>query len=229
MASATRRWGWSHSGTAWCACAALGVTPLIATSLIATHLVVQGTGSARRAVQRVGASEFAPPVSTKYDPTFRKYSKRYFSAAFDWRYFKAQAMAESQLNPAAVSSVGARGLMQLMPSTFAIISSRRPEFASIDDPEWNIAAGILHDRYLWRFWEPKIGLDDRHAFMFGSYNAGEGPITRAAQRAADKQLDATRWPSIELVAPEISRWRYRETLGYVRKITANYEGLQRVR
>jgi hypothetical protein len=36
--------------------------------------------------------------------------------------------------------------MQLMPSTFKEIASKRPEFTSIDDPEWNIAAGILHVR-----------------------------------------------------------------------------------
>ena len=29
----------------------------------------------------------------RYDQTFRKYSKRYFGVGFDWRVFKAQAMA----------------------------------------------------------------------------------------------------------------------------------------
>ena len=33
----------------------------------------------------------------KYDKYFSKYSKRYFGPAFDWRYFKAQAVAESPL------------------------------------------------------------------------------------------------------------------------------------
>ena len=28
--------------------------------------------------------------ASQYDPTFRKYTKRYFGPAFDWRYFKAQ-------------------------------------------------------------------------------------------------------------------------------------------
>ena len=30
----------------------------------------------------------------RYDQTFRKYSKRYFGVGYDWRVFKAQAMAE---------------------------------------------------------------------------------------------------------------------------------------
>src|ERR1035437_6486032 len=80
--------------------------------------------------------------SERFDAAFRRYTKRYFGVGFDWRYFKAQAMAESDLDPKAHSPVGARGLMQLMPSTFQAIATIRPSFTSIDDPEWNIAAGI---------------------------------------------------------------------------------------
>jgi len=129
----------------------------------------------------------------RFDAAFRRYTKRYFGVGFDWRYFKAQAMAESDLDQKAHSPVGARGLMQLMPSTFQAIATVRPTF------------------------EPQ-----RPDFMFGSYNAGEGPITRAAAKARAQQLDHTRWPSIEVVAPTVPRWRYRETLGYVRKIETNY-------
>lgn len=170
----------------------------------------------------------AQKSADKYDDIFRKYSKRYFGVGFDWKYFKAQAMAESELNPAAESRVGARGLMQLMPSTFKHIQTRRPEFASIDDPEWNIAAGIMHDRHLWRQWEKNAVPDSQRVlFMTASYNAGEGTITRAAAVAKDKQLDHAHWSNIEIIAPTVPRWRYRETLPYVRKIQKNYEVLTR--
>jgi soluble lytic murein transglycosylase-like protein len=161
-----------------------------------------------------------------FDPIFRKYTKRYFGVATDWRWFKAQGMAESDLVPTARSRVGARGIMQLMPSTFAQIQSRQRQFSRIDDPEWNIAAGIAHDRYLWQLWNDRVPEDeDRWSFMFGSYNAGQGTIMRA-QRVADQQrLDRTRWQNIELVAPAVERWRYVETLGYVKKIRANREQL----
>ncbi len=176
------------------------------------------------AAQRSGAAHTS--TTSRYDPIFRKYSKRFFSVAFDWRHFKAQAMAESDLNPQARSRVGARGLMQLMPSTYKLIATHRREFVSIDDPEWNIAAGILHDRDTWRLWEKAVPMEARHPFMFGTYNAGEGPITRAAAMARAQKLDDARWPSIEQVAPAIPRWRYQETLGYVRKIETNYERLR---
>jgi soluble lytic murein transglycosylase-like protein len=164
--------------------------------------------------------------SARYDDTFRKYTKRYFGVGFDWRIFKAQGMAESELNPNARSWDGARGIMQLMPSTFQAIQSKRPEFQSIDDPEWNIAAGIMHDRYLWRRWERDVGETERRHFMFGSYNAGDGTIARACGVARAAQLDQSRWTSIEQVAPSVQKWRYRETIGYVRKIEQNYARLR---
>lgn len=162
---------------------------------------------------------------TRYDDLFRKYSKRFFGVGYDWRYFKAQGMAESNLDSAARSYVGARGIMQLMPSTYAEIQSRRTEFQSIDHVEWNIAAGILHDRYLWQRWKDLGADEERRRFMFGSYNAGEGPILRARGMARQRELDAHAWSSIEQVAPEVRRWRYRETLGYVRKIQRNHQQL----
>ena len=40
---------------------------------------------------------------TSYDRYFTKYSKRFFGVGFDWHYFKAQAVAESNLRQDAQS------------------------------------------------------------------------------------------------------------------------------
>ena len=165
-------------------------------------------------------------VPGEYDELFKKYSKRYFGPAFDWRVFKAQAMAESNLTPTAKSRVGARGLMQLMPTTFHEIQTKNPEIECIDHPEWNIAAGIHYDRVLWKLWSEHPTLDDRRNFMLGSYNAGRGTLLRAQATAREKQLDQGAWLSIEAVAPSVRGWRYRETLGYVTKIEANLADLK---
>ena len=157
----------------------------------------------------------------RYDDTFKKYSKRFFGPAFDWRLFKAQAMTESNLDSAAHSWVGARGIMQLMPATFREIQSSNPEFLSIDDIEWNIAAGIFYDRRLWRLWRDSVDTQDHRHFMFASYNAGRIPILRAQGVARTHTLDPRLWPSIERVAPEVRGWRHQETLGYVHRITMN--------
>lgn len=160
----------------------------------------------------------------RYDDYFRKYSKRFFGPAFDWQYFKAQALAESGLDPNARSPVGARGVMQLMPGTYKLIKTHKPELGSIDDPEFNIAASIMHSRGLWYEWRADP-TDERLRFMFGSYNAGEGPIRRAKTIARADKLDEKSWKSIEAVAPKVQKWRYRETLPYVRKIEDNHKKL----
>jgi len=157
----------------------------------------------------------------RYDSWFKKYSKRYFGVGFDWKLFKAQGMAESGLSPTAKSWVGARGIMQLIPSTYRDIASHRPEMTAIDDPQWNIAAGIMHDRDMWNLWRDSIPDDDRWRFMFGGYNAGEGTIFRAQGVARASKLNERTWPNIESVAPTVPRWRYKETLGYVRTIEGN--------
>jgi membrane-bound lytic murein transglycosylase F len=160
-------------------------------------------------------------VPDRYDNTFRKYTKRYFGPGFDWRLFKAQSMTESNLDPNATSGVGARGLMQLMPSTYADIRSKNHELGEINDPEWNIAAGIFYNRQLWRQWAAKAA--DQMEFVFGSYNAGSNTILRAQKIAIGKLLDSRIWSSIQNVAPEVPGWRHKETLNYVQRIQSSLE------
>ena len=174
----------------------------------------------------LGVNAFAETaVTDRYDDSFRKYSKRYFGPGFDWRLFKAQGMTESNLNPDATSWVGARGLMQLMPSTYAEVRSKNPEIGEINDPEWNIAAGIYYNRQLWRQWAGKAA--DHKEFMFGSYNAGRGTIVRAQKIAINKSLDERIWLSIQNVAPQVPGWRHRETLNYVQRIQSSFERMDR--
>lgn len=205
-----------------------GGAALFALALAASGARAQSSSMSRAAdaLERVAAARNARKISARFDPAFRKYSKRYFGPAFDWRYFKAQGFAESGLKPDATSWVGARGVMQLMPSTYREIASHRPEFGPIDQPEWNIAAGIMHDRYLWQLWQRDVPDDERHRFMFGSYNAGEGTIARALNVAKTKG-DSPAWSSIEQIAPSVQHWRYSETLGYVRRIDSTYTWLTR--
>lgn len=143
----------------------------------------------------------------EYDRHFRKYSKRYFGPLFDWHWFKAQAIAESNLNANAVSQVGAIGLMQIMPDTFKDIIDKNPHFAEVDKPRWNIAAGIYYDRLLYRKF-PTTPEQDRLYLALASYNAGYGRILNASRKL---QTDSPQWQQVKQYLP-------RETRAYVDRI-----------
>lgn len=164
-------------------------------------------------------------AADRYDDAFRKYAKRYFGPAFDWRLFKAQGMAESNLDPKAKSWVGARGVMQLMPATFQQVASHNPELKAIDDPQMNIAAGIAYDRDLWVRWEGDSISDALPSFVFGSYNAGRRTLLNAQAQAREARLDPRRWSDIEVIAPKVKNWRHAETLEYVRRIQSFHRAL----
>jgi soluble lytic murein transglycosylase-like protein len=196
--------------------------PLHAQSESRSGRTVSTLRAAGRALDDAAQARQSRKATERYDPIFRKYTKRYFGIGTDWRLFKAQGMAESDLTPTARSRVGARGIMQLMPSTYGLIQSALPQFGAIDNPEWNIAAGILHDRDLWTLFKRDVPDDERWRFMFAGYNAGEGTIIRALRTAAAARLNDRTWLSIEQVAPRVERWRYVETLDYVRRIEQNH-------
>jgi len=59
-------------------------------------------------VQGLASAVFTETVTDRFDDTFRKYSQRFFGPGYDWRLFKAQAMAESNIDMNAKSWVGAR-------------------------------------------------------------------------------------------------------------------------
>ena len=161
--------------------------------------------------------------TARFDCYFRKYTKRYFGAGFEWRWFKAQAIAESNLKADAKSWVNAKGIMQLMPKTFHEIKKKNPSFVDINEPRWNIAAGIYYNQQLYKKWKAKRPFKDKISFTFASYNAGFRNIVKAQKTAKNNGLNENLWNNIKLVAPKVRGWRHKETLGYVDKITTMME------
>ena len=127
------------------------ILPLTAAAIIAAFIVLPPAAAAFDRYNRV----------TRFDAYFSKYSKRYFGPDFDWRHFKAQAVAESRLQASAQSAVGARGIMQIMPRTFQEIRNKQPVIKGTrSQPRWNIAAGIYYDRQLWNTWKAERPFQD---------------------------------------------------------------------
>ena len=145
----------------------------------------------------------------RYDALFRKYAKRFFGPGFDWRWFKAQGIAESGLQENAESWVGAKGIMQIMPATLREIAEKSDlPVLDNDDPGANIAAGIFYDRTLYERWDDIPQTRERLAFTFASYNGGRSRILRAQDAC---NADCVLWAHVTGHAPD-------ETRGYVARI-----------
>ena len=118
------------------------------------------------------------PTSSKarYDSLFRHYND---DGKIDWRYMKAQAMAESAMNPRAKSHVGARGLTQFMPATWGEVMRETP-FADPENPEDAIKAQALYMRRL-------LGMFDGDLEKAtAAYNWGPGRVARAVAKHGDE-------------------------------------------
>jgi len=144
----------------------------------------------------------------KYDGYFKKYSKRYFGPQFNWRWFKAQGIAESNLESAVKSHVGAVGIMQIMPATFGDIRKRNPHFSHLESPKWNIAAGVYYDRVLYRKIRKPIASQAKLLFTFASYNAGYSRILRAF-----KSTETLDWPNVKSELPGETRLYVKKSIG----------------
>ena len=79
--------------------------------------------------------------------------------------------AESAYNPNAVSSAGARGLMQLMPGT-----ARRFGVTNAYNPSENIRGGARYLKTLMGMFNSDLNL------VLAAYNAGEGAVLKHGRR-----------------------------------------------
>ena len=149
--------------------------------------------------------------SVRYDYQFSKNSKRYFGPMIDWRWFKAQAIVESNLRHDAVSPVGARGLMQISPIAYAEIRRQHATIDSPDGPRWNIALGVYLMRQLFDRWARKVAAQQQWWFTLASYNAGFQRLLDTRRIARKQHRDDGVWVDVSDFAP-------RETRNYVHRI-----------
>lgn len=156
-------------------------------------------------------------TNIKYDKWFRQYNAMY-RPTVDWRLLKAQCMAESNLNPNAVSPVNAQGLCQFMPATW----SETERLLNIDGnpfhPELNIQFAAFYMMRQEKFWSSERPAADRTSLAMASYNAGAGHILKSQRICGGKNLYKDIIPCLEDVTGRHSE----ETTNYVKRIWNNY-------
>jgi soluble lytic murein transglycosylase len=125
----------------------------------------------------------------------------------------AIARQESAFNPKAVSSAGARGLMQLMPATARRTAQRFGVGFDlerlVDDPSYNAKLGAAHLGELMEDWKGS------HILAFASYNAGGGNVMKWVRAYGDP-----RRPGVDVV-DWIERIPFYETRNYVQRVMEN--------
>ena len=166
---------------------------------------------------------------SRYSPFIKAAAKKH---GFDWRLIAAQIYQESHLNPWAKSQAGARGLMQILPSTAKDLG-----IADLFDPVQNINAGVQHLKDLYDHFDQAHG-EDRLLIALAAYNIGQGHINDARDLAKKKGLDPDKWVSLSKTLPLLQYRKYfmntqygfcrgTEPIRYIKQILIYYDVLKR--
>ena len=128
----------------------------------------------------------------------------------------AIARQESEFNVAAVSHAGARGLLQLLPTTAKAVAQKAGLAYSMDrltsDPAYNATLGAA-------FLGEQLGrFDGSYVLTFAGYNAGPGRAREWIKRYGDP-----RGKDVEAVVDWIEHIPYAETRSYVQRVMENYQ------
>ena len=145
---------------------------------------------------------------------FRKYGEEY---GVDAVLMAAQGYQESGLNQNAKSSVGAIGVMQVMPKT-----GKELAVGDIRQVEANIHAGVKYIRYMMDTYYKDEPMDDlnKGLFAFAGYNAGPNRIKQLRIETKKRGLNPNLWfNNVERV---VSEKIGRETVNYVANIYKYY-------
>lgn len=105
-----------------------------------------------------------------FDHLFKKYASE---VGWDWRVIASLAYNESNFDTTAVSWVGAKGLMQLMPGTARAMGV--PE-GKEQNAEESVKAATKYLAQLSRSFSKVTDPEEKMKFVLGSYNAGLGHV-----------------------------------------------------
>lgn len=171
-----------------------------------------GDGNPRIVKQATSSGEMKKFVKTV--EFFRKYGAQY---EMDYLLMIAQGYQESLLDQNARSTVGAIGVMQLMPAT-----GNEMKTGDITQLEPNIHAGIKYVRLIRDQFFENEPMDARNKilFSFAAYNAGPGRVQKLRKETEKRGLNPNLWfNNVELVA---ARHIGEETVIYVANIYKYY-------
>lgn len=199
------------------------------------------TASMKRYFENSKMIPHSPILSLKegkishFDHLFRKYSK---DIGWDWRMLASLAYTESNFDTTAVSWAGAKGLMQLMPTTARAMGLPPGQE---QNPEESIKAAIKYIAATDRSFNMIPDKKERLKFILASYNAGMGHIYDAMALAEKHGKNKLVWKdNVEnfillksneeyFTDPVCKNGYFRgiETYNFVRDIMSRYESYKK--
>ncbi|MFH1263084.1 MAG: transglycosylase SLT domain-containing protein [Pseudomonadota bacterium] len=142
---------------------------------------------------------------SSYDAIIQRYARK---NGMDWRLMASIISVESSFQRTAVSSKGALGLMQIMPS---VAMEQRTEFST--HPEKNIQAGIAHFAAKLRKIRGTTRWDTIRLSL-AAYNVGLGHLRDAQNLAIENHLSPRKWENVARMLPLLEDPTYFEKAQY---------------
>ena len=170
-----------------------------------------------------------------YDSLIRQYAD---SIGWDWRMMAAVIYQESHFHIEAQSHRGARGLMQMMPSTADTFGA-----GDLLDPEESIRAGAKYlEKLSYRYNRLAANRLERDKFVLAAYNAGGGRIRDCIIFARSMGIEPKEWNDIVSIIPhmqdsstiaavpevKLGTFKGVETINYVNRVLALYNEFCRI-
>jgi len=132
------------------------------------------------------ALTFGGDTISPFDSLFQVHAD---SLNWDWKLLAAVAYKESKFDTAATSKAGAGGLMQMMPTTAALMGV--DQTGGVDA---HIQGASRYLARLDRIWQAEIPAPaQRLKFVLAAYNAGPGHVKDAQRLAKELGLNPLRW------------------------------------
>lgn len=141
-----------------------------------------------KATGRAALLDFKEGVASPFDDMFRRHCR---DTRWDWRLVAALGWTESMFDASVVSWAGARGMMQIMPSTAKAYGLTADDVLD-NDMSVATAVKILNDldkSLASRVPDP----DERARFVMAAYNSGLAHILDAIALAGKHGLNPQKW------------------------------------
>lgn len=174
-------------------------SPSLKEKMLSRERKHSGTAAVRRRVRAPYLSR-SKGIISRYDAHFMQGSRL---VGWDWRLIAAQCYQESGFDPKAVSWAGAKGLMQIIPSTAKLLG-----LSNVFDPVENIDAGCRYLKILQNRFSDVRSRYDKICFTLAAYNGGYHHIRDAMSLARKNGKNQYRWEDVRFYVLNLDKPQY---------------------